>query len=219
MKTITRGTWVAAALILACLTAEVSAFAQAAAKPPSQGAGSASPAGSGREIRRVDFRNFTFPIPREAVAIQLRNGKQETQDENYSISRIIYGDLNADGHEEAAVCIGVENKAAANPQNAYYEYDYVYAMRSGKVTLLAIVDQSQIYGDVRRFLHDPDQNCNDELGSPVIRGIAHGLLLVGATGGGRFCSKPDKYDVTLRYRWDGTRFVLVGEPLIALARS
>jgi hypothetical protein len=219
MKTGTGGTWICAVLIFVCLTAEISVLAQAGAKPASQGAGSASPVGSGREIRRVDFRNFTFPKPRQAAAIQLRNGKQETQDENYSISRIIYGDLNGDGHEEAAVSIGVDNKIAANPQNAYYEYDYVYAMRNGKVTLLAIVDQSEIYRDVRRFLNDPDQNCNDMLGNPVIRGIAHGLLLVGATGGGRFCPKPDKYDVTLRYRWDGARFILVGKPLMTLSRK
>jgi hypothetical protein len=201
------------------LTAEISVLAQTGAKPSSPRAGSATPAGSGSEIRRVDFRNFTFPNPREAAVIQLRNGKLETQDEDYSISRIIYGDLNADGHEEAVVIIGIDNKVAANPHSAYYEYQFVYTMRNGKVTLLAMVDQNQIYGDLRRFLSDPDPNCNEELGDPVIPSIAHGLLVVDATAGGRFCSMPGKYHVTLRYRWDGTRFVLAGKPVIRLSKD
>jgi hypothetical protein len=215
MKTRTRRTWVCAALILACVISGVSALGQAGAKP----AGGATHTGSGSEIRRVDFRNFTFGRTMDGATIQIRNGKFQTQDEDYGISRIIYGDLNADGHEAAVVIIGIDNKVAANPSLAYYENQYVYAMKKGKPTLLATIDQNQIYRDVQSSLNDPDQMCNEELGTPAIRSIAYGALVVDATGGGRFCSKPDKYNVTLRYRWDGTRFVLAGKPMVRLSKN
>ncbi len=220
MKTNIRGMWVCAALILVCLVSEISASAQTGTKPAGPGAGSTPPAGSRSEIRRVDFRNFTFQKPGEARVIQLRDGKLETPDEDYHVSRIIYGDLFADGHEQAAiVMIAIENKVAANPQNAELEDDYVYIMRNGKLTLLAMVDPRQIYGDVQHSLNDPDQMCNEMLGNPVIRSIAIGVVVVDATGGGRFCSPPDKYHVILRYRWDGTRFVLERNPMVRLPKK
>jgi hypothetical protein len=206
-------------LILAGVIAEVPALAQTGAPPATHGAGGTAPAGGGSEIRHVDFRNFTFRKPGEAAGIQLRNGKLATKDEDYRISRIIYGDLNADGHEAAVVMIGIENKLAANPQNADLEDDYVYLMRNGKPTLVAMVAQSQIYRDVKGSLNDPDQMCNEMLGNPVIRSIAIGVVVVDATGGGRFCSPPDKYHVVLRYRWDGTRFVLERNPWVRLSKN
>ena len=60
-------------------------------------------------IREVDFKNFTyeaFCADDEPSEINVKNGEFLDESENYfrfSVQSVNYGDLNADGKEEAAI--------------------------------------------------------------------------------------------------------------------
>lgn len=207
--------WMRSVLICSCFIVNSLAFAQAkpgSHRPPASGAG-----GNGSEIRRVDFRNFTFVKPGKVTGVRLSKGKFEDEDNTYTIERIIFGDLDGDGHEEAIVSLLSEYKKAANPMEGEWVDNYVYTMRNGQVALLAMVNGSQVSRDYARDLKDPDRMCTQPFGNPSMRRITHGMLVVAAAGGGRFCPSPMKYDVTLHYRWDGVRFVLAGRPVVTRA--
>lgn len=175
---------------------------------------------TGKGIRSIDFRNFTYQSPTAQQPVQVRDGKFDSEDFSYSVEKIIYGDLTGAGREEAVVLAFYENKVAANPANASFPEDFIYTISNGQVTLLAIFDVGEIgYRDYEPYLN-PNDKCNNWIwGAGGVKGIERGLLIFELAVGGRFCPTPVKYDVRMRYRWNGDRFILVGRPIKRLARK
>jgi hypothetical protein len=91
------------------------------------------------DIRRVDFKNFTYQIG--GKRIRLRNGEYSGRenwrfDRNFQTRRdyIAYGDLTGDGNEEAALVLATQITGAAG---TVVQYGYIYTIKNGQVIKLA----------------------------------------------------------------------------------
>jgi len=117
------------------------------AKPATTPSSSTTPSlVSSRSIRRVDFSNFSYPLPkdfiepaREQKPIILRDGKlSATRDKHgfvaemgMSLINIGYGDATGDGEEEAIIVLSVQTGGSALPNIVY-----VYTWRDERPFLL-----------------------------------------------------------------------------------
>ena len=171
-------------------------------------------------IRSIDFRNFTYHPSIVDESVHARNGKYEDEETSFTVGKVIYGDLTNDGQEEAVVTTIYEMKDAANPANSSFPEGYIYTMNNGEATLLGKFDVGEIgYRDYERYLN-PRDKCNNWIwGAGGVQSIQNGFVVFALAVGGRYCPTPIKYDVTLKYKWDGTRFVLVGKPIKSLAKQ
>ncbi len=77
-------------------------------------------------IGKVDFKNFTYPLPRgwqdaDSKEIQLENGIRRMTEEKIGMSYVTtkFGDLTGDGQDEAFVILQVGTGGTAIPQIVY----------------------------------------------------------------------------------------------------
>ena len=170
-------------------------------------------------IRRIDFRNFTYPLPDRLYgknSVSVRKGRFIfSRDPNYGpdgfeVTRIIYGDLTGDGGEEAAVVTAIGFiGGGVSSQQAPGTYAYIYALVGGRPVLLTVFDSEYIDSDAQGYYRGYYRDNTMLLYGGVTK-IENGLLLIESlAGGGRCC--PD-YEVKMRFRWDGQRFILAGKP-------
>jgi len=82
-------------------------------------------------IRSVDFENFTYPNIDAKGTFTLKNGKEPNVDEPRSVIDVIYGDVTADGNEEAIVVQSQSIRGSAIPY-----FVYVYGVKGNKPKLL-----------------------------------------------------------------------------------
>jgi hypothetical protein len=102
------------------------------ARADSQGGAAAKPAG---DIRRVDFRNFTYTRPCDggAEAVRLRDGRGVGPDDAWAgLMRVAYGDLTGDGAEEAVVLLRGQNTRISRTLDEVF----VFTMKDGKPVAL-----------------------------------------------------------------------------------
>jgi hypothetical protein len=170
------------------------------------------------EIRRLDFKNFSFPwdeemgeassvptisrwispLPQEHIrAVRGTHhfyspGQDELEREQaplISVDSITYGDLDGDGIEEAAVHLNYSTGGTSN-----WDFLYIYKLGRGRPKLLGILESgSRGYGGLGRT------------------SIAEGLLVLDFADAerrvGDCCS--EGY-IRVRYRWQGQGFVEEG---------
>lgn len=154
-----------------------------------------------REIRSVDFKNFTYnaycggsPPDGETTKVTVKNGKYETGDgENFpsyfEIAVDAYGDLDGDGKEEAAV-----SSLCNTGGTGQFSEGYIYTMKDGKPVLL-----SHFEGGDRGY---------EGLQSVKIK---NGFLFVERNDGKANCCADET--LTTKYRWNGKKLVEVGKPI------
>lgn len=172
-------------------------------------------------IRGVDFRNFTYPLDDYLArnyrknTVRVRNGRFIfSRDSDYGIdgikvTRIIYGDLTGDGEDEAAVLTAIGFIESGTSQQAPGTYAYIYSMGNGRPVLLKIYNSESDDSDANTAYRNYYRDNSTLLYGGVTR-IESGLLVVESlAGAGRCCPE---YEVTLRFRWDGQRFILAGQP-------
>lgn len=82
-------------------------------------------------IRSVDFENFTYPEIEERGTFNLKDGREPTEDDPRSVIDVVYGDVNADGVEDAMVVQTRSIRGSAIPR-----YVYVYGFERKKPKLL-----------------------------------------------------------------------------------
>jgi hypothetical protein len=150
------------------------------------------------DIRKVDFRNFTYEIEsldgeaKEKVTVEDGHYSRDTEDEKYyfSVEDVVYGDLDGDGKEEAAVGIIVNTGGTGQ-----FSSGLIYTMRGGKATLLTTFE-----GGDRAY------------GGIVGAKIVNQTLIVERNAPGEFgaacCAE---FIETTRYKWNGAKLVQVGE--------
>lgn len=163
-----------------------------------------------RNIRQVDFSNFTFPTSLCGDAIGLgktvtvKNGdfkRGSGDDEAYFSSlKPLYGDITGDGDQEAVV----HNVCGESTWNYGLDEFLVYTMREGQVVLLG-----ELNGMVTYYRH---YYPNGTLWSPTDKGlrIQGGSVAVDWYADGPHCCP--KYIATLAYRWNGKQLILSGRP-------
>jgi hypothetical protein len=159
-----------------------------------------------RDIRSVDFRNFTFPVAcGERKTLTLRQGKVPGEGCN-DITKLVsvrYRDLNGDGLEEAIIAIGTNCIVSC-----WYIEDYlVYSYRKGRLKVLFKEEQGYRYG-----LVEPVDYANEVRGlrRPYGLSIKGRRLLITALawekGDGNCCPR---YRESTLYEWRRNRFAVV----------
>jgi hypothetical protein len=168
----------------------------------------------GGSIRRVNFRNFTYPFENKDFQdipkfIKVQRGKYDEPHEsliNYMYLRvkdIIYGDLTGDGQEEAAVLVLYGSTTA----NFSLTDTYVFTMKGKRPKLLGILKESRVEHDYDSCCADADP-WNEEVAGG--RKISRGVLTVEHFVGGSH-SSPTKV-ISMSYKWNGKDFVLASRP-------
>lgn len=164
---------------------------------------------SAAEIRDVDFKNFVYPwdpphgVPevwswlpgKAATGVHLNAGQYEFTGPSFvalvSFSSVTYGDLDGDGHDEAAVDLYCSTGGTAN-----WHYLYVFTLANGTPRLMARLESGS--------RHD---------GGLVKIAVEQQTLILEFEDPNRFgpacCS--DGY-VRMKYRWQGGRFVETDAP-------
>ena len=153
-------------------------------------------------IRRVDFRNFTFPGVFEK-RITLRNGKSTVESKycetQYALDDVIYADLNHDGTEDAVV--SVWDFAACGSSCVTYDF-YIYTTNEDRPSLLwKFSSGCQGAGGLKDFRLSSRSLAFELFGKTRIAGTK--VQSVGDDNGGECC--PKFYSV-VRVAWDGRRF-------------
>jgi len=153
-----------------------------------------------RDIRKVDFKNFTYSahcISEKPSNVTVKDGEfsEEKQQDGYvdrfyfNVFDVSFGDLNADGHEEAMVLTVCNTGGTGN-----FSEGFIYTLRSGSPVLSArIPGGDRADGGLRKaFVED-------------------GLLVVNSNDpgedGGACCPQ---VIVTTKYRMSGDRIAKVG---------
>lgn len=173
------------------------------------------------EIRRIDFRNFTYPVSRSDTEIlkmqtvQVRNGKYDNgkSDENwqaFTVKKILYGDLTGDGKAEALIMTTTE-WVGANPANSISQGIYVYTIENGAPTVVMTPDGLNYWRDYSRYENSNDQ-CDGWIWGISPKTISNLIFTLELTVAGRHCVNKG-YKVAMRYRWNGSGLALVGNPL------
>ena len=147
------------------------------------GSGSAQVPAAG-DIHRVDFRNFSYrPLGFSINAIETIktiNGsysKKDTYGEfNFHVTDVAYGDLNADGMDEAVVMTDCDVGHAAQ-----YSEAFLYAMRRGKPVMLSRIDGGNRADGGIRTIWIENGLLKVERCQPKIIGMAVGVGFIETT--------------------------------------
>lgn len=156
--------------------------------------------GAAGDIRRFDFRNFSYRAAGELLRVSEGRGVyQSSGDETFSfdVERVMvaYGDVTGDGSDEAAVTVYYTGGGTGA-----FSKGFLFALQGGRLKLLTTFEG----GD------RADGGINE------VR-IEGGALIVRRNEPERMNGVPvglccPVYLITAKYRWDGRRLVRVGEP-------
>jgi hypothetical protein len=157
----------------------------------------AQPAAAG-DIRRVDFRNFTYQASCATedgtlVDIRVRDGEFRREDKynalSFSVFSVSYGDLTGDGHAEAAIATNCNTGGTGQ-----FSEGMVFSMQGGQPVLLARVPGGdRAYGGIALLAIDKRQLIVERYATD---------------DGGPLCCP--KYIDTTRLRWDGAGLAQAG---------
>jgi hypothetical protein len=168
-----------------------------------------------KDIRQVDFNNFTFPSVecggRHFQRLEVRNGKAEIRlgssefDELEFFVDTVYGDLTGDGREEAVVNLACIVPAANHPGLGATNYTHIYTVRNGSLALIATLTDERLQRDIERYYNLSLWGEGDE-------NVSGGELVIERLGGSPAACPP--YVALLRYRLEGDTLLLAGRPVV-----
>lgn len=148
------------------------------------------------EIRRVDFKNFTYHLPNiqetKLGKVRLRNGKYSGgrlgDGPNCELFQVAYGDLTGDGNEEAVVVLMFNLGGSA-----FWMDGQIFTMKDGRAVLLMKFDAGDRgRGGIRTVT--------------VSNGLLVGDYDISVNGDASCC--PSHYRF-IKYKWNGSRLVEV----------
>jgi hypothetical protein len=165
---------------------------------------------AGRTIKKIDFKNFTYPwfseSKQQSDAFTLRNGKLplSSAQNGASLGRVEYGDVTRDGREEAVLYIDEVSEGSGD-----FSIVYVYTLENDAPKLLWGFESGDradggfknIYtknGELIIELYGDARYVNGEWESTI------------PTEGFKGLCCPVKYS-RVHFRWDGAGFVMHGE--------
>jgi len=168
---------------------------------------SAASAQSKTGIRSVDFLNRTYAkgcyTGEGRKNIKVVDGKFADGDDFFNIDeKVVYGDVNGDGKEDAVVRVNCGNSAGTFRD---FEVD-VFTMAGKNVKLLARLGQPQMETDHKRYYKNGIVFALAEA-EPEIEGRT---IEIAAITDGSFASPA--YTTTFEYKLAGTKLVLHGKP-------
>jgi hypothetical protein len=154
---------------------------------------SASTGNSG--IRSVDFQNLDYPASclgenGTAGNVHISNGQGDTPDADFRVEKAIFGDLKGDGQEEAVVVVSC-HPSGVSP-NVVDSQVFVFEMSASGPRILAKLPSSNWSG---RRVEEATVSDN-------------GLVVSYLDGE---CNACKDWVITVRFRWNATQFVRVGQ--------
>ena len=144
-------------------------------------------------IRRIDFLNSAYhtmictkELGKQGIGsvVQLQGGEFKNDDVYYGIvdNKVVYGDVNGDGQEDALVHIGCGEAIA----NFGYSELFIYTLQNGHPSLLAGFDDDRMEREYHRFYpRDLLWRITDD-GVSVANG---NLVITRFAGGSHACPK------------------------------
>lgn len=159
-----------------------------------------------RDIRSVDFRNFTFPVAcGQQKTLTLKQGKVPGEG-CHDITKLVslsYLDLTGDGREEAVIVIGTNCKTSC-----WYMEDYlIYSYRQGRLKPIFKRSESYRYG-----LIEPKDFSKDvwglrrPYGLSIRRQRLFLTVLEWDAGDANCCPR---YRESMIYEWRSNRFAVI----------
>ena len=232
------GAWLRAALLLIATLHALSC----SAPPPGRGAGKAASTNAGATaenanadgansellngrsgenaspdspIRKVDFENFSYPLPdkpKGGTRIKLRNGEQPPPSFSehgiprgigYGFGDVTYGEITGDQSEEAIVTLHEIHSGTGIPN-----YVYIYTLRDNRPTLLwSFATGDRAEGGLQKVAAENGELVVELRGRNKI--IGTNLYADDGHTGGNCCH--DAFTRT-RYRWQHGKFRQQGTP-------
>ena len=163
------------------------------------------------DIRRVDFLNFTYQsrlcsqeIPGIPKTVKIRSGEFQNDEGGFSVvgNKIVYGDLNSDGREDAIVFIDCMSQGA----NFSMSEIFIYTLENGRATMLAGLDDNDMERDYKQYY----PNGFLWSGSTGLKVKGNNLAIDKFAEGTHVAPK---YLVKMNYRVNGTNLTLSRKPL------
>jgi hypothetical protein len=168
-------------------------------------------------IQDVDFRNFSYPFKpppgREPFGklgdiVKVHDGiayadkvGQNASFVYFKVAEVLYGDVNGDGQDEAAVVVIY----GSNSGTFYLTDIYLFTLRDGKPVLLSRLTEEEIGKDYKGLYNGDGQVIFEALeGGRELKG---NILTVRHFADGPHCC-PESV-VTVRYMWNGEGFSLL----------
>jgi hypothetical protein len=180
----------------------------------SKRSGSRASSNTVTDIRKVDFRNFTYhsslcsqEYGRKGIGkiVTVRNGEFKNKSVYFDVvkDKIIYADLNGDGSEEAIVPID----CGATGANFSRSEVQIYTIQNGSPALVAGTNDKDMERDYRANYTDAESYWGiNENGIKANNGnVAIDVLVDGSHAA-------PKYVVSLEYRLTGKTLRLIGKP-------
>lgn len=161
-------------------------------------------------IRSVDFLNHSYQssVCSEDLdigpTVKVSKGKFSQEENFYNVyeNRIIYGDINGDGQEDALVQISCGSSAGS--LRAFEAHVFTY--QNGGAKLLARIDSRSVESAYKKIY---PQGFVVTLAGDEAR-IANGKVFVGAYTDGS--NAGPKYISTFSYKLAGDKLVITGKP-------
>lgn len=166
------------------------------------------------DIRKVDFRNFTYASSlcsqeygRQGIGkiVRVRDGQFKNKNVFFTVDdkSIIYADVTGDGHEDAIVPIDCGSPAA----NFFRSEIHIYTIQNGRAMFVAGITDKDMERDYRANYPDAEGYWGiNENGIKTNNGnVVIEVLADGPHAG-------PKYVVTMEYHLTGKSFRLNGKP-------
>jgi hypothetical protein len=194
-------------LMVSCLMVIVLCATSSVARSSSPGPGTVT------DIRQVDFLSFTYhsslcsrEFGKQGIGktVRVRKGEFKAKNVYFAVddSKVVFGDVTGDGHEDAIVPI----TCGAAMANFSLTEVYVYAVKGGRAALLAAMSDKDMERDYRHSYPDTESYWG-VAGDLKVR---NGNLEIEVLADGSHASP--KYVVTLEYHLSGKGLRLVGKP-------
>jgi len=144
------------------------------------------------DIRQIDFRNFTYVVNSRSYKLRdgyyAEAGAADTQWELGMVDGPYYGDLTGDGKDEVAFVLSYGRTQSPTAAEAR-----VYTLQNGRpITLATFAVADSVYCRLDHYL-----------------AVAEGMISIE-----HVFSKDTRCDHNeiIQYRWNGSRFVPIGDP-------
>lgn len=170
-------------------------------------ANSSTLAASETQIEKVDFKNFTYSysMPQGEMRVTLTDGKNpfgKMKDIAYTLDKVDYVDLTADGANEAIVNLSVENVVTP------YNLIYIYTMDKGEPKAIwTFWTGSKAEGGLKKVSAQNGELIVELFGDAKLK--AGEVDLSSAKGNSHL---PAKIFTKVRFKWNGEKFALEGKP-------
>lgn len=159
-------------------------------------------------IRKVDFKNFTFPETNDYPRFRLKDGEKPFEfgkKDGIDLFKIEYLDLTSDRNEEAILTMSIQTGGSAMPN-----FIFIYTLENEEPKLLwNFMTGDRASGGLKKVY-----GANDD-------------LIVETFGDNKFINGEWKFDypkgefrgdccptayTKIRFKWDGKKFVIQGSP-------